>query len=151
MLKKIATTTVLLMATAAVLLMATATSARAHGEHIFRFDQVKWTHAGLDGAEMALLWGSESQGNAVWAFRLQPGVAIPPHTHSNDYWGFAIQGRWAHIDHNDRVVVTGQDAYVLIRGGELHADRCMGPEVCINIIQFNGARDIQFPQPKSPR
>jgi hypothetical protein len=144
-------TTLLFFATTTLLLLATATFSHAHDQHIFKFDQVKWTPAGLDGAEMAILWGSESEGNAVWAFRLQPGVAIPAHTHSVDYWGFAIQGKWAHIDRNDRVVVTGQDAYVLIKGGELHADKCMGPEVCINIIQFKGPRDIQFPQVRSSR
>jgi hypothetical protein len=28
---------------------------------ILKFDQVKWQPAGLDGAEMAVLWGSEEE------------------------------------------------------------------------------------------
>lgn len=28
---------------------------------IFKFDQVKWQPAGLDGAELAVLWGSEEE------------------------------------------------------------------------------------------
>ena len=120
----------------------------AHDGHIHKLDQVKWQPAGLAGAEMAVLWGDESKGTAVWAFRLQPGVAIPAHTHSRDYWGFAIQGKWAHIDDKGRTVVTAQEAYVRIKANELHSDRCMGPEVCINIIQFQGPRDITFPEAK---
>lgn len=126
-------------------LTALATLAHAHEGPVFKLDHVQWQPAGLPGAEMAVLWGDEHRGTAVWAFRLQPGVAIPAHTHSNDYWGFAIQGSWAHIDRNGQTIVTAQDAYVRIQANESHADRCVGPQVCINIIQFRGARDIHFP------
>lgn len=114
--------------------------------HVFRFDDVAWQETGLDGAEMAILWGSEEEGDAIWAFRIQPGVAIPPHTHSNDYWGIAVQGNWVHVDADGNEVVTGQDSYTRIRAGALHGDRCQGPEVCINILDFAGARDIAFPE-----
>lgn len=114
-------------------------------EHVFKFDDVEWQETGLDGAEMAILWGSEEEGDAIWAFRIQPGVAIPAHTHTNDYWGIAVQGNWVHIDANGNEVVTGQDSYTYIRAGELHGDRCQGPEVCMNILDFDGARDITFP------
>jgi len=138
--------------TAALALCALASYAHAQDNHVFKLDRVNWQSAGLPGAEMAVLWGDEAQGTAVWAFRLQPGVAIPPHTHTKDYWGFAIQGQWAHIDDQGRTVATGQDAYVRIRADDLHADRCVGPQACINIIQFSGARDIVFPEApkKSP-
>jgi hypothetical protein len=122
--------------------------AQADDGHVYKFDKVKWMPAGLEGAEMAVLWGSEAEGNAMWAFRLQPGVAIPAHTHSVDYWGFAIQGKWAHIDSTGNTVVTGQDEYVRIRSANVHADKCMGPEVCINVVQFKGNRDIFFPEVK---
>lgn len=128
----------------ALSLAALSTLATAQDGDVFRFDQVQWQPAGLKGAEMAVLWGNEAEGTAVWAFRLQPGVAIPSHTHSADYWGVAVQGRWGHIDSQGRTVVTAQDAYVRIRANESHADRCMGPEVCINVIQFRGPRDIVF-------
>lgn len=131
---------------AAAALMATATLAHAGDNHITRFDDVDWQPAGLDGAEMAILWGSEEEGTAIWAFRLQPGVAIPAHTHSNDYRGFAIQGNWVHIEADGNEVTTAQDSFALIKAGESHADRCAGPEVCINILDFDGARDIAFPE-----
>lgn len=124
----------------------TTTFAQASDEHIFKFDDVNWQPAGLEGAEMAALWGSEEEGTAIWAFRLQPGVAIPVHTHSNSYWGIGIQGKWVHIDSKGNEVITEQDAYTLIRSGESHADRCAGPDVCINILDFQGKRDIIFPK-----
>ncbi len=58
---------------------------------------------------------------------------------------FAIQGNWVHIDAQGHEELTAQGSYTLIKGGELHADRCDGPEVCINILDFVGARDIIFP------
>lgn len=131
--------------TAAALTFA-ASAAVADEQHIFMFDDVDWQPAGLEGAEMAILWGSEEDETAMWAFRLQPGVAIPAHTHSNDYWGFAIQGNWVHVDADGNEVITAQDSYALIKADEPHADRCDGPEVCINILDFDGARDIIFPE-----
>lgn len=130
----------------AIALMATASVVSADGDHVTKFDDVDWQPAGLEGAEMAVLWGSEEDGTAIWAFRLQPGVEIPAHTHSNDYYGFAIQGNWVHIDATGHEVTTAQDAYAVIKAGETHADRCAGPEVCINILDFGGARDIAFPE-----
>lgn len=123
-----------------------AATAQAGDGHIVHFDDVAWQPAGLDGAEMAILWGSEDDSTAIWAFRLQPGVAIPAHIHSNTYRGFAIQGNWVHIDEKGYEITTAQDAYAVIGAGDRHADRCAGPEVCINILDFDGARDIAFPE-----
>ncbi|KIC12128.1 hypothetical protein RA19_02440 [Leisingera sp. ANG-M1] len=125
---------------------ATAAIAQAGEQHIVNFDDVDWQPAGLEGAEMAVLWGSEEESSAIWAFRLQPGVAIPAHTHSGTYRGFAIQGNWVHIDAEGQEEVTAQEAFAVIEAGELHADRCAGPGVCINILDFEGARDIAFPE-----
>ncbi|KAB0507603.1 hypothetical protein F7R05_28670 [Pseudomonas koreensis] len=132
-------------------LSAIATLIHAQEGHVSPFDKVRWQNAGLPGAEMGVLWGRKADGTAVWAFRLQPGVAIPPHTHSRDYWGVAVQGRWEHIDQNGQAVVTRQDAYVHIRARDLHGDRCVGPVVCINLIRFTGPRDIQFPKAPSTK
>jgi hypothetical protein len=129
-----------------VISTALTTTTQADEQHIVPFDSVDWQPAGLEGAEMAILWGSEEKANAIWAFRLQPGVAIPAHTHSSDYRGFAIQGNWVHIDEHGNEVTTAQDAYAKIEANKPHADRCAGPEVCINILDFDGPRDIAFPK-----
>jgi quercetin dioxygenase-like cupin family protein len=120
--------------------------AHAQEPNAYSFDKVQWQPAGLAGAEMAMLWGDESKGTAVWAFRLQPGVRIPAHTHSRDYWGFAIQGNWVHVDASGKEVITDQNAYAHIRANDMHGDRCAGPQVCINILKFEGPRDIFFPK-----
>lgn len=119
---------------------------QADSKHIIEFDDVAWKKTGLEGAEMAILWGKEEDGSAVFAFRIQPGVSIPPHFHKNDYWGIAVQGNWVHIDAKGKEETTSQGAYTMIKGGDLHSDRCGGPEVCINVLDFNGARDIVFPK-----
>lgn len=131
---------------AAIVLAGVTAAVQANESHIYKFDNVAWQPAGIKGAEMAILWGNEANGTAIWAFRLQPGVAIPPHTHTRDYWGLAVQGKWAHIDAQGKEVVTKQGAYVHIRANEPHADRCVGPKVCINLIDFDGSRDIAFPE-----
>lgn len=136
MLKKLITT--------AVLLCAALTSFAGDVHH---FDQVDWQPAGVKGVDMAILWGKEEDSTAVYAFRIQPGVVIPAHTHSRDYWGVAVQGKWVHIDANGKQVKTGQEAFVRVHGNDLHADSCAGPEACINLIDFDGARDIAFPKP----
>ena len=91
----------------------------------FHRDAICWESAGRCPL-LQTRWRA-SVGAAVWALRLQPGVAIPPHTHSKDHRGFAIRGRWGHIDSHGRTVATAQDSYVGIRANESHADRCRGP------------------------
>ncbi len=125
---------------------ASTAAAGENDDHVIKFDDVDWQETGLDGAEVAVLWGSEEGGDAIYAFRIQPGVELPLHTHSNDYWGIAVQGNWVHIDANGTEEVSAQGAYAYIKGGDLHGDRCAGPEVCINVIDFDGARDIAFPE-----
>ncbi|MTI43222.1 hypothetical protein JM93_03813 [Roseibium hamelinense] len=137
----------LLAAAGLIAFTALAQAGGSHGDgHIFKFEDVAWEHARVEGVEMAILWGNEADETAVSAFRIQPGASIPPHTHTNDYWGLAVQGTWVHIDADGQEMRTGQDAYGRIKGGDLHADRCAGPEVCINILDFDGARDIAFPE-----
>lgn len=123
-----------------------AASCFAQAGEVVKFDQLNWQSAGLKGVDMTVLWGKEEDSTAVYAFRIQPGVVIPAHTHSRDYWGVAVQGKWVHIDANGKKVVTGQEAFVRIRANDAHADSCMGPKACINIVDFDGARDITFPQ-----
>ncbi len=124
-------------------LSATASFAEDMHEHIMNFDDVEWTQE-MEGAESAVIWGEEGEDNAIWAFRLQPGTAFPPHTHSDDYIGFSIQGNWVHIDEEGNEVTTSPGSFAIVKGGDVHADRCEGPEVCINLIQFDGVRDISF-------
>ena len=121
-------------------------AATAQAGDVFKFDQLNWQSAGMKGVDMTVLWGNEADSTAVYAFRIQPGVVIPAHTHTRDYWGVAVQGRWVHIDTQGKKVITGQESFVRIHSNDSHADSCAGPKACINIVDFDGARDIIFPQ-----
>ncbi|TDR31629.1 cupin domain-containing protein [Hydromonas duriensis] len=127
----------------ATMLLVVATSF-AHAEEIHKFDQVDWKPAGIKGVDMVILWGKESDNSAVYAFKIQPGVSIPAHIHSNDYWGVAVQGKWIHIDANGKKVISDQNSFVRVHGNDVHADSCVGPKACINIVDFDGARDLTF-------
>jgi len=113
--------------------------------HVIKYDDLAWQVAG-DGAEAAILWGSEEDGNAVWAFRMQPGTEFPLHAHTEDYHGLAIQGNWVHIDADGNEVTTAQDSFAFVKGGDFHGDRCEGPDVCITLVDLDGPRDFYFPK-----
>lgn len=123
-----------------------ATAATADNtKELTHFDDVAWVQI-ADGVEEAVLWGSEEENNAVWAFRMQPGVGFPLHAHMHDYHGLAIQGTWVHIDANGNEAAAAQEAFALVKGGEFHGDRCEGPEACITLVDLDGPRDLLFPQ-----
>lgn len=128
---------------AVVALSATVVSAEGNSGHVTKYDDLAWQPAG-EGAEATILWGSEEDGSAVWAFRMQPGVEFPLHAHTNDYNGLAIQGNWVHIDADGNEVTTAQDAIAFVEGGAFHGDRCAGPEVCITLVDLDGTRDMFF-------
>jgi len=125
----------------------TANTARADEStgHMTNFDNVEWKTVG-EGVEEAILWGDEKENNAVWAFRMQPGVEFSVHAHTHDYHGIAIQGTWVHIDAEGNEAAAAQEAFAFVKGGEFHGDRCEGPEVCITLVDLDGPRDLYFPQ-----
>lgn len=125
-------------------LINTAVAGESHG-HIVNVDDVAWTEIS-PGAEQAVFWGSEEEGNAIWAFRMQPGVEFPLHAHTHDYHGIALQGNWTHIAADGSTQTHGQEAFAYVKGGEFHGDRCEGPEVCITLVDLDGPRDLYFPQ-----
>lgn len=121
------------------------TLAESGMEHAVYFENVSWEKAG-DGVEETILWGSEENNNAVWAFRMQPGVEFPLHGHTYSYHGVAIQGTWVHIDDKGNEIAIGQEGFAFIQAGNFHGDRCEGPEVCITLIDLDGPRDLVFPK-----
>lgn len=142
--QKLKTTVVALMLGAAVMSGSMASADENQG-HVIQYDKLAWQPAG-DGAEAAILWGNEKDGNAVWVFRMQPGTEFPLHAHTDDYHGLAIQGNWVHIDADGNEMTTAQDSFVFVKGGEFHGDRCAGPEVCITLVDLDGPRDLYFPK-----
>ncbi len=129
----------------ALLVSSTAIQAESNS-HVIKFDDVAWQNTGLEGVEMSILWGDEKDTSAIYAFRIQPGVTIPAHTHANDYRGIAIQGNWEHTDSEGDNVITAQESFTYIKAGDMHSDKCIGPEFCINVLDFDGFRDFVIPK-----
>jgi anti-sigma factor ChrR (cupin superfamily) len=112
-----------------------------HAESHVSLDAVEWVDAPIPGVQLALAWGDDATG-ARWLFKMDPGVALPMHTHTHDYWGLSIQGTWVHIEADGTEVSTGPGDYSLVRGGVVHADRCDSDIPCIGLLDFAGPRDV---------
>jgi len=131
-----------LIAAAAAALISTTAFAESHdhGETHVALKDVEWVDA-LPGVQLALAWGDDATG-AAWLFKMDPGVALPMHTHTNDYWGLSIQGNWVHIEADGTEVPTVAGDYSLVKGGAVHADRCDSDIPCIGLLAFTGPRDV---------
>ena len=119
--------------------------AHSHGNNHIALQNVEWLDAPIPGVQLALAWGDDETG-AAWLFKMDPGVALPMHTHTHDYWGLSIQGAWVHIEADGTEVTTGPGDYSLIKGGEVHADRCDSDIPCIGLLDFTGPRDVAIAQ-----
>jgi len=136
----------LIAATAAALISTNALAeSHGHGDTHVALDAVAWEDAPLPGVQLALVWGDDATG-ARWLIKMDPGVALPMHTHTHDYWGLSISGTWVHIEADGTEVATGPGDYALVRGGEVHADRCDGDVPCIGLLDFAGPRDVALTQ-----
>ena len=136
-----------LIAAAAALTFSTAAFAESHGgANSMDSINIQWEESGIPGAQFGLLWGSAAEEDATWLVRIAPGAAFPVHSHTNDYWGFTLQGNWIHIgpEGNEHTVTAG--GYTFQRAGEWHADRCDGTKDCIILLDFDGVRDVLFPE-----
>ncbi len=132
-----------LVAAAAATLISNTAFAESHGHggtHVALAD-VKWEDAPLPGVQFAIAWGEDATG-AAWLFKIDPGVALPMHTHTSDYWGLTISGTWVHIEADGTEAPTGPGDYAFVKGGDVHADRCDGDAPCIFLLDFAGPRDV---------
>lgn len=132
-----------LIAATAAALMATTALADAHdhgGAHV-ALETVEWVDAPIPGVQLALAWGEDATG-AAWLIKMEPGVALPMHTHTHDYWGLSIAGTWVHIEADGTEIPTVPGDYSLVKGGVVHADRCDSDIPCIGLLDFAGPRDV---------
>ncbi|HKK37224.1 MAG TPA: cupin domain-containing protein [Paracoccaceae bacterium] len=132
-----------LIAASAAALISSAAFADSPGDgdaHV-SLENVEWFDGPLPGVQLAHLWGDDETG-ARWFFKMEPGVALPMHIHTNDYWGMTIQGAWVHIEGDGSEFRTAPGDYALVKGGEPHADRCDGEIPCIGVLDFAGPRDV---------
>jgi len=118
---------------------------RTHVKHHFELENVEWVDAPIPGVQLAHAWGEDETG-AAWLFKIDPGVALPMHTHTHDYWGLSIAGTWVHIEADGTEVPTIPGDYSLVEGGVVHADRCDSDVPCIGLLDFTGPRDVMVAQ-----
>ena len=117
----------------------------AEAETHFALANVQWVDAPIPGVQLVLAWGDDATG-AAWLIKMDPGVALPMHTHTHDYWGLSIQGTWVHIEADGTEIPTGAGDYALVSGGVVHADRCDSDVPCIGLLDFAGPRDVALAQ-----
>ncbi|MDM7931531.1 hypothetical protein [Tabrizicola sp.] len=132
-----------LAAAAAATLLTTAAFAESHahgGNHV-ALESVQWVDAPIPGVQLALAWGDDATG-AAWLIKMDPGVAVPMHTHTHDYRGLSISGTWVHIEADGTEVSTAPGDYSLVEGGVVHGDRCDSNIPCIGLLAFTGPRDV---------
>lgn len=137
----------ILLAAAASLALATGAHAASDGHeapHV-ALENADWFDAPIPGVQLALAWGEDATG-AAWLIRFEPGVELPMHIHTHDYWGLTIEGNWVHIHEDGSETPTGPGDYALVRGGGLHADRCDDVIPCIALLNFTGPRDVALPE-----
>ena len=136
----------LIAATTAALISTTAfAESHGHADTHVALENVEWFDAPIPGVQLAHLWGDDATG-ARWLIQMDPGVALPMHTHTHDYWGLSIQGTWVHIEADGTEVSTGPGDYSLVQGGDIHADRCDSDVPCIGLLDFAGPRDVALAQ-----
>ncbi|MFK8076590.1 MAG: cupin domain-containing protein [Granulosicoccus sp.] len=116
-----------------------------HNEHHVALENVAWFDAPIPGVQLAHVWGDDKTG-ARWYFKMAPGVEVPMHTHTHDYWGMTLQGNWVHIEADGTEVPTSMGDYALVEGGVPHADRCDSDIPCIGLLDFAGPRDVALVQ-----
>ncbi|MGX9356653.1 cupin domain-containing protein [Roseobacteraceae bacterium S113] len=138
--------TTLIMAVAAAISSSSAFADDQHNKHHLTLDDVAWQQSGIPGVELGLAWGDPAGDDAIRLLRIAPGVSVPSHTHTNDYWGMTITGTWVHVHEDGSETSTTVGDYAFVEGGVPHSDRCDGTEPCIGLLDFDGAQDIRFPK-----
>lgn len=115
-------------------------SAKTH----FDAKDIQFKKTDVKGVSVITLWG---EGNdAVLLLKMDAGVTMPWHSHTNRYWGMSIQGNWVHTDENRKEHVVTPGSYVTQKGEVFHGDCCVGTENCILLLDFEGARDLHLPK-----
>ena len=116
------------------------------GTHLSRsIDDLTWVKGG-PGLYFALLWGDWNKGDYGMVVKIKAGHAAPRHSHTADYHGVTIQGKWVHTygSKDDRILTPG--SYAFQSGKENHGDRCEGPQDCLILIHQHGPRDFILPK-----
>ncbi|MEL6950009.1 MAG: hypothetical protein AAGM16_07765 [Pseudomonadota bacterium] len=99
------------------------------------------------GISVYPLYGTfEGPGPHSVIVRNDPAIAEEvAHTHTNGYWAVVVSGRLMHweLSEPDRGPILTAGASWFQPGGVPHADLCLGPEVCITVINWLDEGDFK--------
>ena len=121
------------------------TNAAVAQAHLSRsIDDLVWVKGG-PGLHFALLWGDWTKDDYGMIVKIEAGHAAPRHSHTSDYHGVTIQGKWVHTfgKSDNRTLEPG--SYAFQSGTENHGDRCGGQKDCLILIHQHGPRDFLLP------
>lgn len=99
------------------------------------------------GISVYPLYGTfEGPGPHAVIVRNDPSIAEEvAHTHTNGYWAVVVSGRLLHweLSEPDRGPILTAGASWFQPGGVPHADVCLGPEVCVTVINWLDEGDFK--------
>lgn len=110
----------------------------------FDANDIRFEKTDVKGVSVITMWGEGD--DAVLLLKIDAGVTMPWHAHTNRYWGMSVQGNWVHIDENHKEHIVTPRSYATQKGKVFHGDRCDGSEDCLLILDFEGARDLYLPK-----
>lgn len=121
------------------------TSAAIAENHLSKsINDLAWENGG-PGLDFALVWGDWTKNDYGMIVRIKAGSAAPEHSHTSDYHGVTIQGKWVHTFGKDDHRTMPPGSYAFQSGKEDHGDRCAGPQDCLILIHQHGPRDFILP------
>ena len=105
-----------------------------------RLDETETVEA-VEGAHLAQLAAGERM--SVQHFRIEPGAAVPSHSHHHEQAGYVAQGEITFLvgdaDDPEEVVLGPGDGYVLA-GEEVHGVENRGDEPVVGVDVFSPPR-----------
>jgi quercetin dioxygenase-like cupin family protein len=92
----------------------------------------------IEGVRLELLAGGERMRSQ--AFTIEPGVAVPEHSHDNEQVGYVTRGELTFLLDGDELVVGPGDSYA-IAAGEVHGAENRGDEAVRGVEMFAPPRE----------
>jgi quercetin dioxygenase-like cupin family protein len=91
----------------------------------------------INGVQLRLLAAGE--GANLQQYRIEPGGAVPEHSHPNEQIGYLLRGELAFVRDGETVLIEAGDSYRLA-GAEPHAVENRGETVAEGIDVFSPPR-----------
>ncbi len=116
---------------------------------IVDIDKMVWAPLEVEGlpsgAEIALVRGDLSKGEAEAFLRLPAGYKVPNHTHTSDELYVWLRGAFTLIAHDGTRTEFAQNAYISFPGNAPpHALECGASADCILYLRFSRPFDIRY-------